>query len=271
MNDERMRRTAAEIKKNMPEEPAAAVILGSGLGPVAERAELIWQKPYKELPGFPESTAPGHAGRFIYSKIQGRPVIMFQGRFHYYEGHDSAAVSFPARLAAALGLKILILSNAAGGIPPAAEAGDLMLIEDQLSFFAPSPLCGPNDERIGPRFPDMTEVYSKRLINLAEEAGKEAGIPLKKGVYAFMRGPQYETPAEIRALKSLGADAVGMSTVPEAIAACHAGMEVFGLSCITNTAAGMGEDKLSHEEVLKQGAALSAAASDLIEKLIEKL
>lgn len=266
-----IRETAAELRKEMPEQPVAAIILGSGLGPVAERAEILWSKAYSDIEGFPRSTAPGHAGTFICGQVSGRPVIMFQGRFHYYEGHSPAACAFPARLAAALGIETLILSNAAGGIPPAAEPGKLMLIKDHLSFFAPSPLRGPNDESMGPRFPDMSAIYSPELRALAKEAAAEEGIALTEGVYAYMRGPQYETPAEIRALRSLGADAVGMSTVPEAIAAAHAGMKVLGLSCITNMAAGLADEKLEHAEVLAMGAKISDEASRLIEKLTAKL
>lgn len=266
-----VRDIAAELKKDMPEAPLAAIILGSGLGPVAARADAVWQRPYAEIKGFPRSTAPGHAGTFIYAKVKGRPVILFKGRFHYYEGHEPAAVIFPARLAAALGCETLILSNAAGGIPPVAEAGKLMLIRDHLSFFAPSPLRGPNDDSFGPRFPDMSAVYTPALRELAKEVAEEENIALTEGIYAFMKGPQYESPAEILALRTLGANAVGMSTVPEAIAAAHAGLQVFGLSCITNTAAGLAAGRLNHEEVLDMGARLSDEASRLIEGLVGRL
>lgn len=266
---------AAESKAfllpRFPQMPEAAVVLGSGLGPVAERAAEMVSFAYKDIPGFPQPTAPGHAGRLILAEFAGKTVLLFQGRFHYYEGHGPAAVCFPARLAAALGIRRIFLSNAAGGIPPAAEAGSLMLIRDHISLFLPSPLRGPNDDAAGPRFPDMSEVYSPKLRELAREAASRLGIELCEGVYCFTQGPQYETPAEIRALRSLGADAVGMSTVPEAIAAAHAGLEVLGLSCITNTAAGLADEKLKHEDVLAMGKALSDKASRLIEGLIGAL
>lgn len=262
---------AAGLREAFAELPAATIILGSGLGPVADRAETIWAKPYAEIEGFPRSTAPGHAGKLIYARVSGRPVLMFQGRFHYYEGHDIASVCFPARLTAALGIPRLIVTNAAGGIPPHGKPGGLMLIRDHLSFFAPSALRGPNDDSLGPRFPDMTEVYPESFRALAREAAAEENIELSEGVYAFMKGPQFETPAEILALKALGADAVGMSTVPEAITAAHAGIEILGMSCITNAAAGLGGGRLTHEEVLETGRLLSDRASRLIERVVSKL
>ncbi len=261
----------AFLKERLPRQPEVAIILGSGLGPVAEHADVELSLPYEEIDGFPVSTVEGHAGTLLFGKLSDRDVLMFKGRFHYYEGHPVQKTVFPVRLAIRLGIPRVILTNAAGGINEDAAPGDLMLIKDHLSFFVPSPLRGPNDDTIGPRFPDMTRIYTESLRDLAKTVAKEEGIDLKEGVYAYMTGPQFETPAEIRALRLLGANAAGMSTVAEAITAAHAGLEVLGMSCITNLAAGISGEPLNHEEVLEAGQLVSGKASRLIEKIVGRL
>lgn len=242
------------IEVHCPEDlPEIAIVLGSGLADVIKEAEILWESPYKAIPGFPESTAPGHKSRLLWARWSGRKVFFLQGRLHYYEGHSVEDTVFPIHLLASLGVKTLILTNAAGGLNPDLELPALMLIKDHLSFFLPSPLRGPNNEDLGPRFPDMTYVYSPELRALAIRAAAEEGIRLDEGVYAYMRGPQYETPAEIRALQRLGADAVGMSTVAEAITASYRGMDVLAISSLTNLGAGLGQGGLDHEDVLQMG------------------
>ncbi len=264
--------TAANIlKQRLPRTPEVAIILGSGLGPVAEHAKAEVEINYQDIEGFPVSTVEGHAGKLIFGTLSGRDVLLFQGRFHYYEGHDVRTTVFPVKLAIRLGIPRVILTNAAGGIDEDGKPGDLMLIKDHLSFFLPSPLRGKNDNELGPRFPDMSRVYSEEFRALAKASATTLGIELREGVYAYMTGPQFETPAEIRALRTLGANAAGMSTVAEAIVAAHAGLEVLGISSITNLAAGITGEPLNHEEVLAAGAAISDKASRLIEKIVESL
>lgn len=231
--------------------PKVAVVLGSGLGNYGESESVTskFELPYSEIPGFPVSTVPGHAGKFIFSSIEGVPVVLMQGRVHMYEGYSAADTVLPIRVLRMLGVSTLILTNAAGGMNPDFHPGDFMLIRDHISSFVPSPLRGANLEELGERFPDMTEVYSRDLIAIAKETATSLGIALQEGVYLQTPGPQYETPAEIRMMTLLGADAVGMSTVCEAIAAHHMGMRICGISCITNLAAGLNETALSHAEV----------------------
>lgn len=233
--------------------PAVAVVLGSGLGNYAKSESVVskFELPYSEIPGFPVSTVPGHAGKFIFSSIEGVPVVLMQGRVHMYEGYSAADTVLPIRVLRMLGASTLILTNAAGGINPDFHPGDFMLIRDHISSFVPSPLRGANLEALGERFPDMTEVYSHNLIAIAKETATSLGIVLQEGVYLQSPGPQYETPAEIRMMTLLGADAVGMSTACEAIAAHHMGMRICGISCITNLAAGLNKTTLSHAEVQK--------------------
>lgn len=242
--------------------PEIGLILGSGLGVLAEAFEDPVYLPYEDIPGFPAATVAGHAGRFCAGTFNGRPVLAMQGRFHYYEGKTMEEVILPVRVMAAMGVHTLILTNAAGGIDPAFSPGDLMLIEDHLNLSGASPLRGPNSETIGPRFPDMTYAYDPALRQVALQKAKALNLPLKTGVYAMMAGPNYETPAEIRMLRLLGAHAVGMSTVPEVIAAAHGGMKVLGISCITNMAAGILDQPLHHQEVMETAQnALNSMAS----------
>jgi purine-nucleoside phosphorylase len=228
-----------------------AVVLGSGLGAFAERLESQTAVPFESLPGFPAPTVPGHRGRLVSGKIAGVPVLALQGRLHGYEGHDVATVAFPARVLGVLGSRALIVTNAAGGVNPGFAPGDLMRIADHLNLSGRNPLVGPNEDALGPRFPDLSRAYDSRLAEALEAAARESKIPLRHGVYAQIAGPSYETPAEVRALRLLGADAVGMSTVPEVIVAAHQGVPCCGISCITNAAAGISQTQLSHEDVME--------------------
>lgn len=229
--------------------PESAVVLGSGLGGFAERIQVEAQVPYASLPGFPVSTVTGHAGRFLFGYVEGKPVAVMQGRVHYYEGYSMEQVVLPIRVLRALGARELLLTNAAGGVGPGLAPGCLMLLTGHIASFVPSPLIGPNEEALGPRFPDMSEVYDHSLRERAKAAAAELGIELKEGVYLQTTGPNYETPEEIKLYRLLGADAVGMSTACEAMAARHMGMNVCGISVVTNLAAGLGGKPLSHEEV----------------------
>lgn len=229
--------------------PKAAIVLGSGLGDYADTLRIAAQIPYSDIEGFPVSTVPGHDGRFIFGYIEDVPVVCMKGRIHYYEGYKITDVVMPIRLMRLLGAEILFLTNASGGINSAFRAGDLMLITDHVSCFAPNPLIGPNIEELGTRFPDMSHVYDPHLQQIIRDAAAGQQIPLQEGVYAQLTGPSFETPAEIRMLRTLGCDAVGMSTAVEAIAAGHMGMKVCGISCICNLAAGMTASPLTHEEV----------------------
>lgn len=237
------------IRERTDFQPEVALVLGSGLGGFGERVEPVARIPYSELPSFPVSTVPGHAGQFILGYVRGVPVIVMQGRVHYYEGYPMADVVMPTRIMGLLGAKKLILTNAAGGVNTSFAPGDLMLLEDHISAFVPSPLRGENLDNLGTRFPDMSCVYDPELRSIAVQAAARRGIALRKGVYLQWQGPNFETPAEIRMFRTLGADAVGMSTVCEAIAARHMGMRVCAVSCITNMACGILPQPLSHEEV----------------------
>ena len=246
---ERVNACADAIRRRTGFVPRAGLVLGSGLGAFGERLDVRAVVPYQEIPGFPVSTVPGHQGRFLFGFAGEEPVVAMQGRVHYYEGYPMEDVVLPIRVMVALGARRLLLTNAAGGIGPDLQPGDLMLITDHIASFVPSPLVGPNEPAWGPRFPDMTAVYSPRLGEQARKAAARLGIPLKEGAYLQTTGPQYETPAEIRLYAALGANAVGMSTACEAIAARHRGLEVCGISCITNLAAGLSGKELSHQEV----------------------
>lgn len=237
------------VRKKTDFVPKAAIVLGSGLGDYAEEISVECEVAYSEIDGFPVSTVPGHAGKFIFGYIDEIPVVCMKGRVHYYEGYSVSDVVLPVRLMKLLGAGTLLLTNAAGGVNTSFHAGDLMLIKDHISLFAPNPLIGPNVEELGVRFPDMSAVYDGELQQLIRRTAKENGIFLQEGVYAQLTGPSFEAPAEIRMLRTLGCDAVGMSTVVEAIAANHMGMRIGGISCISNLAAGMTANPLSHEEV----------------------
>ena len=229
--------------------PEVAIVLGSGLGDYAESIRVESELPYSEIEGFPVSTVPGHAGKFIFGYLEDIPVVCMKGRVHYYEGYPISDVVLPVRLMKLMGAMILFLTNAAGGVNTSFHAGDLMLIKDQISVFAPNPLIGENIEELGVRFPDMSHVYDEELQQAIRRAAKDNGIFLQEGVYTQLTGPSFESPAEIRMLRTLGCDAVGMSTVVEAIAANHMGMKICGISCICNLAAGMTAKPLNHEEV----------------------
>ncbi|MDD2442284.1 MAG: purine-nucleoside phosphorylase [Eubacteriales bacterium] len=254
-NDEdRIEQAAQAVRRALKTTPDVLLVLGSGLGALAGQVENAHILPYDEIPGFPRATVPGHEGRLVLGRWSGRQVAVMQGRFHYYEGHPMRDVVLPIRVMQHLGVSRLLLTNAAGGVNRSFQPGDLMLIQDHIGLLAESPLRGANLDRFGPRFPDQTHVYDPEWSRLALRCAAEQDIALHQGIYCWCRGPQYETPAEIRALAALGADAVGMSTVPEAIAASHGGMKVLGLSCITNMAAGILDVPLTHADVMQVGA-----------------
>ena len=247
------------------------VILGSGLGDYAEALEDAVKLPYSEIPGFPRSTVAGHAGMWCCGTLYGRRVVMMQGRFHYYEGYGMKDVTLPVRVMQKIGVKTLIVTNAAGGVNLGYHPGELMVIGDIFSMTAQNPLIGPNLDAFGPRFPDMSCAFDKELRALAHECANEQGFALREGVYAQMTGPTYETPAEIRMLRTLGADAVGMSTVPEVIVARHGGMRVLGISCITNMAAGILDQPLNHAEVTETANRVKGQFRNLLDRIIEKM
>ena len=264
-------KAAEYIKAQLPKDqiPKIGLILGSGLGVLADYIENPIYISYKDIPGFPQTTVEGHAGRFVYGSYQGKAVLAMQGRFHYYEGKSIEEVVFPVRAMKILGIEVLILTNAAGGVNLSFQPGDLMLITDQINMSGVSPLRGKNLEALGgPRFPDMSFVYDPELRQLAIDVAKKQNFDLKTGVYAMMQGPSFETPAEIKMLRTLGADAVGMSTVPEAITAVHAKIKVLGISCITNMAAGILEQPLTHEEVIETADRVKGKFIQLLEAVI---
>ncbi len=247
---DQLQETLAAIRARAPgSAPQVGIILGSGLGDFADTLEGRTVIPYGELPHFPHSSVPGHAGRLVLGKLGGASIVAMQGRVHAYEGYSNVQVAFPARVLCALGIRTLVVTNAAGGIHPDFQPGDLMAITDHVNLSGWNALTGPNDDRLGPRFPDMSHAYHPGLTELLGRVAREQGVKLQRGVYAMSSGPSYETPAEIRMLRTLGADAVGMSTVPEVVAAAHMGVRVVGISCITNLAAGISRQPLSHEEV----------------------
>ena len=247
------------------------VILGSGLGDYAEALEDVVKLPYSEIPGFPRSTVAGHAGMWCCGTLYGKRVVMMQGRFHYYEGYSMKDVTLPVRVMQKIGVKTLVVTNAAGGVNLGYHPGELMVIGDMFSMTAQNPLIGPNLDAFGPRFPDMSCAFDKELRALAHECANEQGFALREGVYAQMTGPTYETPAEIRMLRTLGADAVGMSTVPEVIVARHGGMRVLGISCITNMAAGILDQPLNHAEVTETANRVKGQFRELLDRIIEKM
>ena len=265
MNQE-LERTFESVKKKISFQPEAALILGSGLGNFAEKVEIVETLDYKDIEGFPVSTVPGHKGRFIFGYVEDVPMVIMQGRVHYYEGYSMKEVTLPIRLMKLMGAKLLFLTNASGGVNTSYHAGDFMLMKDHISTFIPSPLIGANDEDLGPRFPDMSDVYRKEIRGIIRRVAEEEQIPLREGVSVQLTGPAYETPAEIHMVRTLGADAVGMSTVCEAIVANHMGMAVCGISCITNMASGILPQPLSHKEVQET----ADRVAPLFERLVKK-
>jgi purine-nucleoside phosphorylase len=262
---------AEAIRRRVREVPRIAIVLGSGLGDFANSLGDAVSIPYRELPHWPVSNVVGHEGRLVVGTTRGKTIAALSGRSHVYEGHDLRTVTFAVRALGLLGVKTLILTNAAGGINTSFSQGALMVIDDHINLIGGNPLAGPNDDRFGPRFPDMTVVYSARLRKAADEAGKTISLPLPHGIYVALLGPSYETPAEIRFLRAIGADAVGMSTVPEAIAARHMGMEVLGISCITNMAAGVLPQPLDHSEVMETARRVRGQFMALLEGIVERI
>lgn len=260
---EKLMRCYASVREKVDFKPRVALVLGSGLGNYGEQIKISQVLDYHEIEGFPVSTVPGHKGRFLFGYVDDVPVVAMQGRVHYYEGYPMTDVVLPIRLMKLLGAGILFLTNAAGGVNPEFSAGDFMLIKDQIASFVPSPLIGANLEELGPRFCDMSEVYDKDLQEIIRKTAKDLGIPLQEGVYIQLTGPNFETPAEVKMCRTLGADAVGMSTACEAIAANHMGMKICGISCISNLACGLTDQPLSHQEVQE--------TADRVAPLFEKL
>jgi purine-nucleoside phosphorylase len=251
--------------------PEVAVVLGSGLGAFADGLQDARSFAYKDIPHWPASTVVGHAGRLVVGTAGGKRVAVLAGRAHFYEGHDLRTVTFATRVVGRLGVRALLLTNAAGGVNLAFSQGGLMVIDDHINLLGSNPLVGPNEDRFGVRFPDMSEVYSKRLRAIADAAAAATGVPVSHGVYVALHGPSFETPAEIRYLRTIGADAVGMSTVPEAIVARHMGLEVLGISCITNMAAGVLPQPLDHGEVMETGARVAGQFIALLEGILGRL
>jgi purine-nucleoside phosphorylase len=268
---ERVDQTAADIRRRAAALPETAIVLGSGLGDFSDTLVDAIAASYTELPHWPASNVVGHAGRLVIGTVAGRRIAALSGRVHFYEGYDLATVVFATRVMGRLGVRHLILTNAAGGINTTLTQGALMIIDDHVNMMGTNPLVGSNDDRFGPRFPDMSEVYSARLRKIADEAARTRGVPVSHGVYVAVQGPSYETPAEINFFRKMGADAIGMSTVPEAIAARHMGMEVLGISCITNAAAGVGHHPIVHDDVIATGRRVRGSFISLIEGIIERL
>jgi purine-nucleoside phosphorylase len=262
---------AVAVRGRVREVPRIAVVLGSGLGEFANALGDGVSIPYEQIPHWPASRVIGHEGRLVIGTVRGRSIAALSGRCHVYEGHDLRTVTFAARVLGVLGVKTLMLTNAAGGVNTGFSQGALMVIDDHLNLIGGNPLVGANDDRFGPRFPDMTEVYSSRLRGVADQAARAIGLTLPHGVYAALLGPSYETPAEIRYLRTIGADAVGMSTVPEALVARHMGMDVLGLSCITNMAAGVLPQPLNHAEVMETARHVRGQFIALLEGIIGQL
>jgi purine-nucleoside phosphorylase len=267
----KIQEAAAYIKEQYPTAPEIGLILGSGLGVIADLVENAKVIAYDSIPHFPVSTVEGHAGELLLGTIQGKHVLLMKGRFHMYEGYGVEVVSFPVRVMKELGVKTLLVTNAAGGVNTSYEVGDLMLIKDHINFTFRNPLIGPNFNELGVRFPDMSEAYSRKLRQVAKDVAADQGVKLQEGVYIGLLGPSYETPAEIRMMRTLGADAVGMSTVAEVVVARHAGIEVLGFSCISNMAAGILDQPLSHAEVMETTERVKPKFLKLILGIVAKL
>ena len=269
--NQRISDAAQYIKARITEAPSIGLILGSGLGDFADGLENRVVIPFAEIPDFPQPTVEGHAGAFVIGSCQGKTVVALQGRIHYYEGHPQQVITIPVRVMALLGVKQIVLTNACGGVNLNFAPGDLMLISDHINYSGSNPLIGQNLDQFGPRFPDLSNVYTKELRTKIMKVAKKNGIALRQGAYVMYSGPNYETPAEIRMFRMMGADAVGMSTVPEAIVATHCGMDVVGISCITNMAAGVLPQKLNHQEVVETAALVHDKFQKLLTLVIDLL
>jgi purine-nucleoside phosphorylase len=266
-----MENTVNFIKEKIGDfNPEIAIVLGSGLGELADEYCDI-KIAYKDIPEFPVSTVKGHSGNLVFANINGKKVMMMQGRFHFYEGHSMQTVTYPIKVMKKLGVKTVFVTNAAGGVNPYFKPSSLMIIKDHINFMGTNPLIGPNDDSLGERFPDMSEVYTKELREVARNCGNKLGIPLEEGVYIALTGPTYETPAEVKMVGLLGADAVGMSTVPEAIVASYLKMKVLGISCICNSAAGISTVGLSHKEVLEAADKAKVSFKKLVLEIIKNI
>jgi len=265
---EKLLKCYESVKEKVDFEPEVAIVLGSGLGNFADEIKVEAELPYEEIEGFPVSTVAGHAGKFIFGYLGEVKVVCMKGRIHYYEGYAMSDVVLPTRLMKLMGAKIIFLTNASGGSNPSYKAGDLMLIKDQISCLVPNPLIGPNLDELGIRFPDMSEIYNKQLAQIIREKAAAHNIDLKEGIYMQFSGPSYESPAEVRMAQMLGADAVGMSTTVEAIAANHMGMKVCGISCVCNPGAGLSAEPLTHEEVQAAADAASAKFKVLVKESV---
>lgn len=265
---EKIRETTEYIRSKAGTEPRVGIVLGTGLGGLSERIEQELAIPYQEIPNFPVSTVSGHEGALILGELAGFPVVALRGRFHYYEGYDMRTLTFPIRVMQALGIESLYLSNASGGVNPDFEIGDIMLIEDHINLLPGNPLIGPNDERLGPRFLDMSQVYDPQLIETAERIAQREELEIKKGVYAAISGPTFETPAEYRYIRGIGADAIGMSTIPEAIVARHMGVRCFAVSVITDLGVEGKIEEVSHEDVKKEAAKVEHRMTHIIEEML---
>jgi purine-nucleoside phosphorylase len=267
-NFDKASEAAEQVRSRTELRPAIAIVLGSGLGAFAEQLEEKTAIPFAEIPHFPQSTVPGHGGKLVIGKVAGVPVAVMQGRVHAYEGYSSEEVVFPIRVLGRMGVTQVVLTNAAGGINEGLKRGQLVLIADHINMSGRNPIAGPADERLGARFFDMSEAYSGRLRTVAHDAARAMEYRLDEGVYLSVLGPSFETPAEIRAFRTLGADLVGMSTVQETIAARQMGIEVLGISCVTNLAAGLQAEPLSHEEVMETGRAVEKQLAELLTRLV---
>lgn len=267
----KIKEAAEFIKSKIPHVPEIATILGSGLGILADEVEDKIEISYSDIPNFPVSTVAGHAGKFIFGRLEDKNVLLMNGRFHFYEGYSMKEVTLPVRVFKMLGVKKLIVTNAAGGVNTSFKPGDLMIIKDHINFSMANPLIGRNIDEFGPRFPDMSNPYDRELIEIAKNVSKNVDVPVVEGVYFMLTGPNYETPAEIRAIRKLGGDAVGMSTVPEVIVANHSGIKVLGISCITNMAAGILDQPLNHEEVIETSMKVREKFIKLVKGIVNKM
>ena len=268
---EKLDAAVEQVRSMVKEVPRIGVVLGSGLGGFVDGFPVDSQIPFREIPGFPPVSVEGHAGRLLCGRLQNRPIMILQGRAHFYEGHTMAEVVFPVRTLCRMGVETVVLTNAAGGIGQHLQPGDLMVIRDHINLMGDNPLRGPNPSALGPRFPDLSAAYDSDLRALATRILEETGGPVREGIYAAMTGPAYETPAEVRMLAALGADAVGMSTVPEAVAARHMGVRVVAISCITNLAAGIGKQPLSHAEVTETASRTAARFQKVLTAMLKQI